>query len=169
MVTIGRGLQNYTCASSTSADKPVSIGAIATLFNVESLLPFVSPRESQDVLNLLPSLFLSFSRDALEGSIIPKAGMHYFNADASPVFNLSTSDSGILVGNETGDIVAPPGSVAGAHGAVDWLALSAKPGSNGLVKVYRTNTASGKAPATCDGQNSTIEVPYAAQYYFFAS
>ena len=168
-VTIGRGTQNYTCASSTSADKPIAVGAVATLFDVKALLPFLPPREGQDFLDLLPSLFYSFPREALEGSIIPQAGMHYFNIDANPVFNLSMSGNGILVGNKTGDIVAPQDSVAGAHGAVDWLALSAKSGSNGLAKAYRTNTASGKAPATCEGQTSTIEIPYSAQYYFFSS
>lgn len=37
-----------------------------------------------------------------------------------------------------------------------------------LQQVYRTLTAGGSAPATCEGQEPTIEVQYAAIYYFYS-
>ena len=93
--------------------------------------------------------------------------MHYFDASGSATFDLSASSNGILVGTKVGDIQAPESdSTNGSNGAVDWLALDAKAGSVGLSRGYRTETASGKPPATCDGLAATFEVEYCALYYF---
>ena len=111
---------------------------------------------------------LSLPREALDASVIPQAGQHFFDAAGEPVFDLGKSGNGIIIGSKMADIAAPQASTKGANGAgaVDWLALGAKAGSQGLSRVYRTETASGKPPATCEGQNPTIQVEYAAQYYF---
>ena len=143
------------------------MGASATLFDLASLLPILSPLEGQAVLNALPPLLLSLPRDALANSIFPQAGTHYFDASGSATFDLSASSNGLIVGTKVGDIVAPEDDATkGGNGAVDWLALDAKEGSQGLSRVYRTETASGKPPATCDGMAAEFEVEYCALYYF---
>lgn len=38
-----------------------------------------------------------------------------------------------------------------------------------IEEVYRVNTVGGQPPATCAGQNATIQVPYAAEYWFWAA
>ena len=170
IITVGRGLQNYTCASSNATDKPVAIGAVATLFNLDKLLSYFAPAEGQAFLNQIPAFMLSLPREAADNSIIPKAGLHYFDASGTPTFNLSESKNGFLVGNKTGDIRAPSNSIRGAYGAVDWLSLDAKPGSHNLSRVYRTVTAAGSPPPSCEGQQaSVISIEYAALYYFVSA
>ncbi|MCJ1407128.1 hypothetical protein MMC19_001198 [Ptychographa xylographoides] len=170
-LTLGRGTQNYTCANAEATTLPVSIGAVATLFDATPLLPFLPPLEGQVVLDLLPTYLLSFPYEALQNSSLPIKGQHFFTSAIVPVFDLLDTDVGMLVGNKTGDIAAPQGSTAGPHGvgsgAVDWLALSGESGSAGLSQGYRVFTAGGKPPKTCEGQAATIEVPYAAQYWFY--
>ncbi|KAI4142969.1 MAG: hypothetical protein LQ340_007142 [Diploschistes diacapsis] len=171
VITAGRGTQNYTCATSTSSSIPVFIGATATLFNLQDLLPILSPLEGQAILSALPPLLLSLPREALQGSIIPQAGEHFFDASGTPTFDLSASGNGMLVSAKLADIAAPEAnSTKGpqGQGAVDWLTLSAKEGSWGLSAVYRTETASGQAPATCDGMHTSFTVEYCALYYFLS-
>ncbi|MCJ1437638.1 hypothetical protein MMC27_007025 [Xylographa pallens] len=170
-LTLGRGTQNYTCADSTANSVPVSIGAVATLFDTSPLLPFLPPMEGQEVLDILPSYLVSFPYAALENSSLPVKGHHFFNSAVVPIFDLTSTDVGLLVGSKIGDIAAPTGSTPGPNGvgpgAVDWLALCASDGSSGLANGYRVFTAGGKPPKTCEGQAPTIEVQYAAQYWFY--
>ena len=87
------------------------------------------------------------------------------------MFDLSSSGVGVLVASKSGAIAAPSGSSIGpngvGNGAVDWLSLAAKDGSSGISQAYRVETAGGKAPPTCEGQASHLEVQYAAQYWFY--
>ncbi|MCJ1391270.1 hypothetical protein MMC18_004133 [Xylographa bjoerkii] len=170
-LTLGRGTQNYTCADSTANSVPVSIGAVATLFDASPLLPFLPPMEGQEVLDMLPSYLVSFPYAALENSSLPVKGHHFFNSAVVPIFDLTSTGVGLLVGSKVGDIAAPTGSTPGPNGigpgAVDWLALGAADGSSGLAEGYRVFTAGGKPPKTCEGQAPTIEVQYGAQYWFY--
>ena len=170
-IALGRGTQNYTCATSDASSVPSSIGAVATLFDASPLLPFLSPIDGQEILDLLPEYLLTFPSAALQSSNLPMLGQHFFTAPTSPIFNLMPGNIGFLEGAKVGDIIAPAGSPPGPYGkgngAVDWLALSAKPGSVDIQQGYRVFTAGGKAPATCAGQQPTIEVQYAAQYWFY--
>lgn len=168
-ITLGRGNQNYTCADSTANSIPVSVGAVATLFDASPLLPFLPPMEGQKVLDLLPAYLVTFPYIALENSNLPVKGRHFFNTAAVPIFDLTVSNVGLLVGDKIANIGAPSGSSSGPDGtgAVDWLALGASSGSTCLAEGYRVFTAGGKAPKTCAGQAPTIEIPYAAQYWFY--
>ncbi|MCJ1442667.1 MAG: hypothetical protein MMC23_003164 [Stictis urceolatum] len=165
-VTLGRGTQNYTCASSTVSDKPVAIGAVATLFDATKLLPYVPVDQGTKILNALPGIMLNIPRAQLDNSGLPIAGRHYFNAAGSPVFDLTTSSCGMLVASKTAEIPAPKDAEPGQNGAVTWLALDKKGGSHDLSKAYRVNTAGGMAPVNCYGQPSHFEMDYAAQYFF---
>jgi hypothetical protein len=171
-VTLGRGTQNYTCATSTSSSLPVSVGAVATLFDATPLLELVPHHEGQELLDILPAFFVDFPYSALENCSLPVKGYHYFNSAKVPTFDLTVSGTGLLLGNKIGDITAPlKKSSAGpdneGNGAVDWLALTDLPGSVDLKEVYRVWTAGGKAPATCENQAPTIQVQYSATYWFY--
>lgn len=84
-----------------------------------------------------------------------------------PTWNLF--GDGLLYGSSVGDIPAPAGANAGpqGYGAVDWKTLAGVAGSVGLTEVYRVETAGGKAPASCGGFGATIQVQYAAMYWFY--
>jgi hypothetical protein len=58
---------------------------------------------------------------------------------------------------------ADPGLAS--EGAVPWLCLADGEGlsTGGIDTVYRLETAGGKAPATCRGQERSFEIQYAAQ------
>jgi len=97
-------------------------------------------------------------------------GHHYFNGAGQPTFDLGST--GFLTAKKTGNIPAPAGACPGAggqgFGAVDWLRLVDAGGSRGLSEVYRVVTAGGKAPPTCPFPSGSIEVQYAALYWFYA-
>ena len=170
-ITLGRGTQNYTCATNTASSVPAAIGAVATLFDATPLLAFLPQQEGKELLNILPGFLVSFPYAALENSSLPVKGHHYFNAAGVATFDLTATDVGLLLCGKVGDIFAPKSSVAGpdnvGNGAVDWLALTAKSGSSNLQEVYRTWTAGGKPPVNCAGQPPVIEMQYAAQYWFY--
>jgi hypothetical protein len=62
---------------------------------------------------------------------------------------------------------APESAYSGlaGEGAVPWLYLTDREGlsTGGIDTVYRLETAGGKAPATCRGQERSFEIQYAAQ------
>jgi len=143
----------------------VAIGAVATLYDAthlaytdEALLNSIPPWAVYMPLNtasyMLPSPAGSF----------PVLGHHYFGADGTPTFDLSSTGK-ILYGKKTSDIKAPATSNKGPDGtgAVDWLQLMAKPGSVGLQVVYRVVTAGGAAPANCTSTD-LISIQYSAEY-----
>ena len=180
---LGVGVQNYSCASTTSA--PKSIGAIATLFDVTSTL-----RQHNDVSSALSTKYLQnyekvsclpntadLSDHACEEEInrlrLPVLGEHYFasiNGAGVPTFDL---DNGALLSSQKiGDVLAPSDAYDGSNGvgAVDWLFLT-QDGSGrsvGLTEVYRINTAGGSPPSTqCSTGVPTFSVKYAAEYWFY--
>ena len=164
-ITLGRGTQNYTCASSAST--PVSIGATAALFNVAQLLPAMSVSQGQATLNALPNALISETVAQIQQSGFPVIGEHHFTAAGVPTWDLF--GDGLLYGSSVGDIPAPSGANAGpqGYGAVDWKALTSAAGSVGLNEVYRVETAGGKAPASCGGLGATFQSQYAAMYWFY--
>jgi hypothetical protein len=171
-VALGRGIQNYSCASVGAA--PVAVGAIATLYDATSLAEW-----SMDVLNAIPGMAVGNRPPPAGGDYtlpapanrLPLLGHHYFAADGTPTFNLQPV-SKLLYAAKNGDIKAPSSAPAGpaGTGAVDWLSLIAKANydaSIGLGQVYRVETAGGNAPATCTSTN-IISVQYSAEYWFYA-
>lgn len=165
-ITLGRGTQNYTCASPTST--PVPIGAAAALFDVAQLLTAASVAKNQATLNTLPNTLIGDTVAQIAESGLPFIGGHYFTAGGVPTWNLL--GDGLLYGASVGDIPAPLGANAGpqGYGAVDWKALTGVAGSVGLTEVYRVETAGGEAPASCSGGlGATIQIQYAATYWFY--
>ncbi|KAL8915596.1 MAG: hypothetical protein Q9171_000161 [Xanthocarpia ochracea] len=168
-ITLGRGTQNYTCAAGSTA-APIAIGAVADLLDVTPLLPNFRSSRAQSILKLLPSYLVSFASDIIASAPIPVLGKHTFDAAGVPVFDLGKK--GCLKGKKVAGIAAPKTASLGANGkgdgAVDWLMLTAVPGSTLLKEVFRVETAGGKAPASCGGGPARqIQVEYATHYWFY--
>lgn len=171
-VAIGRGIQNYTCASVGAT--PLAVGAIATLYDATELA-----QVNLSVVHAIPPIAVNDAPPAAghDYTLPPPVnhlsvlGHHYFALDGTPTFNLS-SVSKLLYAAKNGDVTAPAGASKGPAntGAVDWLSLVAKTNydpSIGLGQVYRVETAGGAAPATCSSTN-IITVQYSAEYWFYA-
>ncbi|KAF2119919.1 hypothetical protein BDV96DRAFT_610077 [Lophiotrema nucula] len=156
-VAIGRGTQNYTCATNTKDSVPVLYGANAFLYNATCNAVHY------------PDLFTMYSTYAMSETAPYKSdvaklllsGHHEFTAAGSPYFNLDSNNGqfGYIVAKKNGTSNAP------ATKDVPWLKLTATDGD--FKEVYRLNTLDGQAPATCEGQASTIFVQYAAVYWFW--
>jgi hypothetical protein len=169
-VAVGRGIQNYTCSTANATAAPVSIGAVATLYNatcVASTYP--------DLLAALPNVALQFNltsndQATLSPSYLTISGHHYFSNPTTPDFDLNTAAMGLGFASclKNNTVPAPAGAPVGqggeGHGSVAWLKLLTKDGATGdLEEIYRVNTAGGNPPATCAGMPATFEVQYAAE------
>lgn len=174
-VAIGRGTQNYSCTANATA-APVSIGALATLYNATCIASTYP-----DLLEQLPNVALQFNltsadQATLSPSNLAISGHHYFSNTTTPTFDLDTTamQLGFAPCSKNNTVAAPAGSSVGqgdvGFGAVAWLKLVARVGATGnLQEIYRVNTAGGNPPATCAGMPATFEVEYAAEYWFFQS
>jgi len=169
-VAIGRGIQNYTCSQTNATATPVSIGAVATLYNA-SCVASTYP----DLLAVLPNVALQFNltsddQATLSPSYLSISGHHFFSNTTTPTFDLNTAamDLGVAPCSKNNTVLAPAGAPVGqggqGHGSVAWLKLITRDGATGnLEEVYRVNTAGGNPPATCAGMPATFEVQYASE------
>ncbi|KAJ5901794.1 hypothetical protein N7495_002322 [Penicillium taxi] len=171
-VAIGRGTQNYTCATSSSTSTPVAIGAVANLYNATCIAA-----NYPDLLALLPSVAYKIALPQSEWASFPPAnvdlmGHHFFQNSTTPEFNLDLTPEkqfGYALTKKVDSISAPSSAAKGKYGAVAWLYLTAISGTEGPYKsVYRVQTASGSPPTTCEGMAPSFEIAYAANYYFFS-
>jgi hypothetical protein len=102
-------------------------------------------------------------------------GHHRFGNSTTAVFDLNTASHtyGQVIAHKADSMNAPNQSPVGQspseNGAVAWLYLLPSAESTAdTTSVYRTHTAGGSAPATCEGQKvGTLSVEYAALYWFF--
>lgn len=164
-VAIGRGTQNYTCASNTAADVPKLQGANATLFNATCYTV-----RSPSVLASIPAISLGHNvdlNDDVQKYLV--SGHHEFTAAGVPLFSLVTpkANYGYVQGKSIANSTAPADASRGENGlgSVPWLKLNAVEGD--YKEVYRINTAGGVAPKTCEGMADRFYVQYAAEYWFW--
>ncbi|KAI5458411.1 hypothetical protein BGZ63DRAFT_406836 [Mariannaea sp. PMI_226] len=170
-VAVGRGTQNYTCATSDSSSVPTAAGALATLYNA-SCAAALYP----DLLELVPGMAVHLNipmSSGLSPAWMAESGHHYFTNATTPFFNLQTQNEnlGQAPCQKNSSSPAPPNAPVGQNGesAVPWLQLPAIEGAtDGIKEVYRVSTAGGSAPATCQGQEKSFQVEYAALYWFYA-
>ncbi|KAF2997928.1 hypothetical protein E8E13_005287 [Curvularia kusanoi] len=164
-IAVGRGVQNYTCATAAATETPKAVGAIASLFNATC-----------DGVRA-PAVLASVTKIALEYNIPtgPLAddrlsGHHEFTEKGIPFFNLKTDrvNFGEVHVNVTSKMAAPKSASNGPNnlGSVPWLKLVHLDGD--YQEVYRVNTAGGVAPKTCEGVQGDFSVQYAAEYWFYA-
>jgi len=165
-VTVGVGVQNYTCQNNSY----VSIGAVAKLFDISCLA------SNEIVFDNVQEFAFQIANSPIErilgkqyygGSQIHALINHYFvqNPDGSgiaPRFDLAGTDRFTTL-KKTGDIPSPQGKEN-----VDWLELSEVAGDLSNV-VYRTDTVQGQPPSSCEDGSPVISINYAAKYWFFDS
>ncbi|KAL4871193.1 hypothetical protein BDV12DRAFT_164371 [Aspergillus spectabilis] len=169
-VALGRGTQNYTCATSTPDSEPEATGAVARLYNATCFAA-----NFPDMIELLPAIAYRMTLPTREYDSFPPANLnligHHFFEGKIPVFNLDTTPTrqlGIAKVKKDADISAPDNAVPGENGAVGWLYLTATNGTVGRYRsVYRVDTAGGSPPKTCDGLPESFTVQYAANYYIY--
>ncbi|KAL4926011.1 DUF3455 domain-containing protein [Aspergillus undulatus] len=177
-ITIGRGTQNYTCATSDSSSKPIAAGATANLFDA-SCLAALGTGGTGDLLHLVPDVLkpVPLSTTDLVSNILSRIsgqnleiGKHYFTAQGVPFFDLRRS-AGLISGDRwiaaQKEAEAPAGVKPGygLKGDVAWLKLKGVEG--GLKEVYRVHTAGGSPPATCEGMDEVFTVDYTSEYWFY--
>ncbi|GAM86398.1 hypothetical protein ANO11243_044120 [Dothideomycetidae sp. 11243] len=179
-IAIGRGTQNYTCATNDSTTVPAAFGALASLFNVTCV-----DVDSPGLVAQLPGIALNLpipftpAVDHAAENFFDYSGAHFFLDNTTPYFNLNTATHQYGSGafKKLAASNAPAGSIVGPHnkgnGAVPWLKLTADTAyadytSQTLKEVYRLNTAGGSPPPTCAGQQPKIFVPYSAEYWFYS-
>ncbi|KAI9816638.1 MAG: hypothetical protein M1832_005023 [Thelocarpon impressellum] len=170
-VAIGRGTQNYTCATRTSASTPVANGATAKLYNATCIAA-----NYPKILAALPNAALQFDTPGDSSPISPPrielSGHHFFPDATTPGFFMDTekhSYGTYLLGKKASSPApsnAPKGQGGKGFGSVPWLLLQTKTNGTATQQVYRLNTAGGVAPATCEGMASTFEIEYATEYWF---
>jgi hypothetical protein len=166
-IVIGRGTQNYTCATASADAAPVANGAMASLFDVTCDYSLVTDA----VMARVTAIALDYS--------IPKGpeisarliGHHEFTEKGIPLFKLDLGPVSYGYVQAKPDPIkssAPKDAVKGQNkmGSVQWLKLNAVEGD--YKDVYRVNTAGGMAPKTCQGIQGSFTVEYSAQYFFYA-
>ncbi|KAL4937310.1 hypothetical protein BDV06DRAFT_75071 [Aspergillus oleicola] len=169
-VALGRGTQNYTCATSTADSEPEAVGAVARLYNATCFAA-----SYPEMIELLPAITYRMSLPTKESDPLPPTNLnligHHFFEGKTPVFNLDTTPTrqlGIAKVKKDADLDAPSTALQGENGAVTWLYLGRTNGTVGSYSsVYRVDTAGGASPKTCEGMEKEFNVEYAANYYFF--
>lgn len=166
IIALGVGTQNYTCNSTTSTYS--SNVAIADLYDITTLLKS-STKDSICKLYLKNSQECESEDNPLQLNLI---GEHYFDASSKPNFDFSRSQKGHLQAKKGAGVPAPETASKGVgqyeNGAIDWLYLldNGAGVSVDLLSVYRVQTAGGKPPQSCSGDEQ-IQIPYAAEYWFY--
>ncbi|KAG9191582.1 hypothetical protein G6011_10316 [Alternaria panax] len=172
-IAIGRGTQNYTCASSSSSDIPKAVGAVATLFNATCDAARLNVNTLAEVTTLALDYAIPKSAEAEQRL----SGHHQFTAAGVPLFMLETDkvNYGRVECKVDGKSAAPQVATKGTNGlgSVPWLKLNATVTSEGAEpwaynEVYRIHTAGGMAPKDCSGIAGSFTVEYSAQYWFYA-
>lgn len=170
-VLVGRGIQNYTCASAGAT--PVAIGAVANLYDATSIA-----RLSATSLHALApkAVYLPTPKQGASFLGVPYIGHHFFDSAGTPVFTLDAQKGptkSIAYVKKSANVAAPAKSDKGPAktGAVDWLFLEAKTDaayagkSVGVKQVYRVVTSGGVGGACTVAGVKSVE--YAAEYWLY--
>ncbi|KZT51749.1 hypothetical protein CALCODRAFT_420745, partial [Calocera cornea HHB12733] len=165
-VTIGFGTQNYTC----TGGKFVNVGALAQVFDISCIqeLPAISANLAA-AINEIQGLEGGIAFENWIAKVAQWSGFkladHYFDTSSgslAPVFNFQVSGGDFVIGKKLQDLPDPTNPAVN----VDWLQLTAVAGDAAKFLV-REQTAGGQPPASCSIENETLQVPYAAKYWFF--
>ncbi|OBT60901.1 hypothetical protein VE03_10814 [Pseudogymnoascus sp. 23342-1-I1] len=173
-VTLGRGVQNYTCSGDYGT--PVAVGAIAEIFEITALAqwnpvsPLFTGLPAAAAYLTIPGVQQLLNTRMPAGNPATIIGKHYFTSAGVPTFDLYAR-SKKLSSKLVAKVSAPANANVGpaGTGAVGWLKLDDAGGSVGLKEVYRVYTAGGNPPASCSGHTAgaVFTVEYAAMYWFY--
>lgn len=164
-IAVGRGVQNYTCATAAASETPKAVGAVASLFNATC-----DGVRAPAVLASVTKIAVDYAIPTSKLAEARLSGHHEFTEKGIPYFKLQTDkvNFGSVHVNATAKTAAPKSASAGPNGlgSVPWLKLVHLDGD--YKEVYRVNTAGGVAPKTCEGVQGGFSVEYAAEYWFYA-
>ncbi|KAF8892212.1 hypothetical protein BD779DRAFT_1386508, partial [Infundibulicybe gibba] len=167
-VTIGVGVQNYTCDAATSTYK--SIGAVAEMYDISCLL-------EHDLFDTIEEISYGLWFGANEnittadvgytlGAVRPPViGQHFFVKSDAPAGISPKWEFTLKGGEKRSVVVTGAGSVPSPHGKqnIPWLSLRGIEGD--LAKqVFRTDTVGGVPPASCAAGSPPISVRYTSKY-----
>lgn len=130
-IALGRGTQNYTCENSTSSAVPVSVGAVATLFDASCIASksLTLLHEMATIIGDTPTGSLAFLAELLSHTTNSSDlifGEHYFNAAGYPVLDLRLSGThDWVVATKNASVDAPQISSSTCQN-VAWLELDKK-------------------------------------------
>lgn len=124
-VVIGRGTQNYTCATDTYGTPiPESAGAVATLYDASCLASNYPDlfHQVSELAEKVDSEALTNLADRIKdiASVNLVEGYHYFDETSTPFFDLRQDYSPNWIATSGIEKVPSP------NGAVDWLRLGCK-------------------------------------------
>ncbi|KAK3707847.1 hypothetical protein LTR37_011849 [Vermiconidia calcicola] len=184
-VGLGVGVQNYSCETGA----PVSIGAIATLFDITE---YLQQKGSSSRSRISKHYLKAYERQTCQASQnlddstcetsinyqnFAMLGHHYFTPvgdAAAPIFEIY-DDQKLLSAQKVGAVPAPAKAYDGKEGfgAIDWLFLPSDGSQRtiGLSEVYRIHTAGGSPdPEGCAGvpAETVLSYKYVAQYWFYS-
>ncbi|KAA1472028.1 hypothetical protein DENSPDRAFT_880953 [Dentipellis sp. KUC8613] len=176
-VALGVGVQNYTCANTSTYS---NTGAVAELFDISCLFKTPIFGSIQDIVFAAWSEFPDdIPITAIETGFRilgnpDVLGQHYFvknpsgAAGNSPVFDFTSSGqfngnkNAFILAAKSGDIPSPD-----SKSDVDWLSLNRVSGEL-ADQVFRVETRGGQPPTSCTpGSSPDISVKYAAKYLFY--
>jgi hypothetical protein len=139
-----------------------------------------------DIFTLIPDIALQFSLPTNISGSSPVSnilsfwnaniiGWHYFRNATFPDFDMDTKNgyfgkvSMTEVAQKNASAYAPAGQAQVSTGAAPWVFYEYVNSSTiGNIRyVYRTNTAGGNPPQTCEGMPDAFTIEYAAQYWFW--
>ncbi|KAJ7921346.1 hypothetical protein B0H13DRAFT_2656038 [Mycena leptocephala] len=167
-VSLGVGVQNYTCNASTL--KYTSVGAVAAIFDISCLAPTPLFANLQTVaFSAWSAAPASLSATTIGTKIGAPAllGFHYFvpspsGTGLSPMWDFTASGKSTVLAAKAGDITAPTASATN----VDWLMLNSVQGSL-ATQVFRIDTVNGQPPTSCVAGSADISVKYTAKYLLY--
>ncbi|KAJ7326282.1 hypothetical protein DFH08DRAFT_926228 [Mycena albidolilacea] len=159
-VTLGVGVQNYTCSDTSTY---TSVGAVASLFDITCLM------NNFNFASIQTRAF-AFWNESSQGYKTHRYQQHYFitnpsGAGLSPKwdFTSSTGDaSAFVVAAKVGDVPAPSDSSTN----VDWLSLNRVDGDL-ATQIFRVDTVGGQPPSSCVPGSGLISVKYISRYYLY--
>jgi len=176
-VSVGVGVQNYTCNATSLTYS--NVGAVAELFDISCLFGTSSFTTIQDeafnIWQKAPSSVTVLEAIKLLGGNQLILGQHYFvpnpkPAAGSPAISpkwdfTSAADKGnanaFVIGAKVGDLPAPTGKTD-----VDWLQVKNVEGALADT-VYRVYTKGGQPPSSCTAGAPLLTVKYTSQYWLF--
>lgn len=176
-VTLGLGVQNYTC--DPTSQTYLNVGAVAELFDISCFYGTLAFSSIQDdmytIWSQAPPDFTTEQFISALGKRPIVLGQHYYVPNPQPTMGSPvvspkwdfTSDAeqgnpeAFVIGAKVGDIPAPTGS-----NNIDWVQLRNVEGQLADT-VYRVDTKGGQPPASCTVDAPLLTVRYTAKYWLF--
>ncbi|KAH7100995.1 hypothetical protein BKA62DRAFT_704734 [Auriculariales sp. MPI-PUGE-AT-0066] len=165
-VTVGVGVQNYTCADT---GKYATAGAVASLYDVSCITKL--PLFTDIQINLFNALTTNDSRAVVDQLLLAatlKLADHYFITEPPATAIIPFFDFRAALKDDDEYVAAPKkAGITSPDGAenIDWTQLAAINGTAAST-VFRVHTHLGQPPSSCLA-GETISAPYAAQYWFY--